>query len=116
MAVHPISLFGDAFPVWNLWFRCHQTDLELTFSSADGHVNVLIAHPLQDRLACGMFLEPGKRHVLFAQTGEGWADLGSIGLCLGFDRHPVKRIRVFGSWQGQWMTLVTQGVAGGGDT
>ncbi len=63
-------------------------------STADGNINVLITHPLQNGLIGRRFHVPGKGHVFFAQAGHGRADLGAVCLGLRIDGNLIERIRI----------------------
>jgi hypothetical protein len=51
--------------------------------TVDRHVDVLVAHTLQDGLMRDRVVVPGEGHILFAQAGQGRGDLGSIAWVLG---------------------------------
>ena len=75
---------------------------------------MLVAHPLQDRLAGRWFLVPGKCHIFLAQARQRRRDLGGVSLGLGVDCHAEQRMRVHRHGQRQRMALVAQRIAGQG--
>jgi len=86
VAVHGGGGFGDGFLVGNLGFLDIDTNLEFGLGAADGNLDVLVSHTLQDGLVRGGFVMPGKGHILFAQAGEGSGDLCGISLGFGEER------------------------------
>ena len=44
---------------------CEQVGLKLAFSFSNSDINMLVTHPLKDRLVCSWFLLPGKGWVFF---------------------------------------------------
>ena len=93
MAVHGFSLLCDGFLIRNTRNFRQQVDLELGFSAADGNINVLIAHTLQNGLVGVHVIVPGQGHVFFAEAGQSRADLGGVGLGLREDGNAVEGTR-----------------------
>jgi hypothetical protein len=75
VAVRGRACAGNGFLVGDARLFGGQAGLELVLRFANGDVDMLVAHALQDSLVRGGFVIPGKGHVLFGQTGQGWADL-----------------------------------------
>ncbi len=115
VTVHGRAFARDAFAVRHLRLVGRQPDLELGLGAVQRHVNMLVAHALQDGLTRGFFVVPRERHILLAQTRQRRADLGRVGLRLGMDRDAVQRVRVLRRGQGQRMRLVAERVARRGD-
>ena len=44
--------------------------LKFRLGAMHGDINMLIAHAPQNRLARGVFVIPGERHIFFAQTSQ----------------------------------------------
>ncbi len=114
MAIHCSSIFRDGFLVRYFGGLDQQVDLELGFSAADGHIDVLVTHALQNGLQGGSLVEPGQGHIFLTQPGERRTDLGGVGLGLGEDGYLKERMRIYRDRKGQRMASIAQGVAGAG--
>ena len=76
-------------PTWNF-----------ALGAADGDIDMLIAHTLQNGLQGGVVVVRSEGHILFAQAVQEWMNLGGISLGLGEDCHPVERMRDIPGWAG----------------
>ena len=108
VAVLGITVLGDGLPVRHTRLFRIQASLELGFGLADGYVDVLPPHTLEDGLVCAGLLVPGQGHIFFAQAGQGGANLGGIRLSLGGDRNAVEGAGVFRDGKFKGMAAVTK--------
>ncbi len=114
MAVLRRSLAGDTFAVGHFWLGGYQANLEFRLGAVDNHVDVLVAHALQDGLPGRLFVVPGECHIFFAQAGQGGRNLGGVGLGLGLDGNPIERAWVIGDGNCDRVILVAQCISGDG--
>ena len=66
VAVHGGCRLGDGFLVRYLGFMYVDAHLELGFSAADGGIDVLISHTLQNGLEGCIVIVPAQGHIFFA--------------------------------------------------
>jgi len=100
MPVHGGSGFGDGLLIRDLGLGDDDPNLELGFGAADGNVDMLITHTLQNGLQGGVVIVVGQGHILFAEAGQGGRNLGRVGLRFGEYRDAIERVRVSRDRQG----------------
>src|ERR1041385_2389645 len=112
MTILGARLTREPFTIRDLWFMGCQPYLKFCLRSMQSHIDMLIAHALQDRFMCDRIVLPGESHILFTETGKGWGNLRCIGLSFGNNCHTIQRSREAWSCNGERMSLIAECIAG----